>query len=150
MMVKNSHKALFLLAFIVILMIIYVKNRDTSNKDTDTCQLHAQKCTILVAEGPFQVQIIDQLVVEELIGVQISLPSSLKIEQIYIEGINMYMGKSQVQQLSVNSHAMNSTQHLWNGEFFLGSCSLETMHWQMVIELAGKEQVIKVPFTTYL
>lgn len=148
MPLKNSHKALFLLMFIIILMFVYGVNRPSIHDNSNTCIVYAQNCNILFDEGPVEVEILDQLVVEELIGVKISLPAALIIEQIHIEGINMYMGKSPVHQTIVNKVDGLKKHTTWEGEFFLGSCSLAEMHWRMVIELKDQEKVANVLFTT--
>ena len=149
MQLNNSQKALFLLAFASILIIIYTLNTTSFNKNSYDCTVYVQKCDIQLKEGPLRVLILEQLVVEELIPVKISLPTPLKVEQIHIEGINMYMGKSPVHQIAGRYTDLRSNQNEWVGEFFLGSCALAQMDWRMVIQLKGYDKAINVLFTTH-
>ncbi len=146
---NNSQKTLFLLTFASTLIIIYMLNSTSLKKNSYTCTLYLQKCDIQLNEGPLQVVILEQLVVEELIPVKISLPTPLKVEQIHIEGINMYMGKSPVHQISGISTDLSSVQDEWVGEFFLGSCALAQMEWRMVVKLEGYDKAVNILFTTH-
>ena len=106
-------------------------NSTLLKKNSYTCTLYLQKCDIQLNEGPLQVVILEQLVVEELIPVKISLPTPLKVEQIHIEGINMYMGKIPVL-------LENTEPEKWSGWFMLGSCTESEMKWQLRLNLKGQ------------
>ena len=149
MLLNNSQKALFLMTFAIILIIIYTLNTTSLEKKSYSCTVYVQKCDIQLEEGPLQVVILEQLVVEELVPVKISLPTSLKINQIHIEGINMYMGKSPVHQISDIYTDLSSVQNEWVGEFFLGSCALAQMEWRMVVQLEGYDKAVNILFTTH-
>lgn len=149
MLLNNSQKALFLMTFAIILIIIYTLNTTSLEKKSYSCTVYVQKCDIQLEEGPLQVVILEQLVVEELVPVKISLPTSLKINQIHIEGINMYMGKSPVHQILEKDADTSSIQNEWMGEFFLGSCALAKMEWRMVIQFEGNDEAVNVFFTTH-
>ncbi|MEN8770724.1 MAG: hypothetical protein ABF267_05455 [Glaciecola sp.] len=127
----NLHKALLLIIFVGLLMFVYQHNIASQFDNPNTCEVYAQKCTIDLEQGQLIIDFPQQLVVEELLNVKFTLPQGLEIEQVVIEGVNMYMGTLPVhfEPLSSGS-AIHQT-----GEFFLGSCHLSNMQWQMLITL---------------
>ncbi|MBU2976863.1 hypothetical protein [Alteromonas sp. C1M14] len=78
---------------------------------------------------------------EETITVQFSLDPQYEIESVWIEGINMYMGK-----IPVLVEEMSPGQ--WSGWFMLGSCSEPQMQWQMLMHIKGLADPKIFTFTT--
>lgn len=69
------------------------------------------------------------VLLEEEISASIHLKSGWKLKKGWVEGVNMYMGKT---PLIIES--MNRDLDEYNILFFLGSCSEPNMHWRMVTE----------------
>lgn len=79
--------------------------------------------------------------IEKMMQVKISYLSNKIVEEVWVEGINMYMGRIPVVAVKADD--------IWLGEFFLGSCSEPKMQWQLVVKLrseAGDLTTIKHPF----
>jgi hypothetical protein len=126
----NLHKALILIIFVGLLMFLYQHNVSSQYVNSNTCEVYAQKCSISLDQGQLSIDFPEQLVVEEMLNVHFTLPHGLEIEQVVIEGVNMYMGKLPVHFETFDAESVTQT-----GEFFLGSCHLSTMQWQMLITL---------------
>ena len=127
----NLHKALLLIIFAGLLMFLYQLNVGSQYDNSNSCEVYAQKCTIDLEQGQLTIDFPRQIVVEELLNVKFTLPQGLEIEQVVIEGVNMYMGK-----LPVHFESLSSESSIHQiGEFFLGSCHLSNMQWQMLISL---------------
>ena len=77
-----------------------------------------------------------KVLVEEQNTVQLLLPETWNLKQIWIQGVNMYMGKIAVLEQTELSQPTNNTHSLW---FFIGSCSEPHMRWQLIIELENRE-----------
>jgi hypothetical protein len=139
----NLHKALILITFVVLLMILYQHNVGSQHDNSNTCEVYAQKCTVTLDQGQLIIDFPEQLVVEEMLNVKFTLPQGIEIEQVVIEGVNMYMGKLPVHfepdrlesSLKAEYHVDDQVTQR-NGEFFLGSCHLNEMQWQMLITLS--------------
>jgi len=127
----NLHKALLLIIFVGLLMFVYQHNIASQFDNPNTCEVYAQKCTIDLEQGQLVIDFPNQIVVEELLNVKFTLPQGLEIEQVVIEGVNMYMGKLPVHFESLSSES----SILQIGELYLGSCHLSNMQWQMLISL---------------
>ena len=95
----------------------------------------------MLKQGQLNIDFTEQLVLEEMLTVKFTLPIGLEIEQVVIEGVNMYMGKLPVhfEPPSLESGTQSDRQaEKRTGEFFLGSCHLSEMQWQMLITLRAK------------
>jgi len=80
------------------------------------------------------VQFLQQIEVEEEIALSIELPKNTKIEKMWVQGLNMYMGKSAV--ITDNIYVQD-TRKVYNARLFLGSCSEPAMRWQMIVETSN-------------
>ena len=102
-----------------------------SQNNFDVKQTLAGASGLEVSFAPYPV------VPEEEIIVSFQLPSTLGLQvdsktqlKAWIEGVNMYMGRSPV--IIENSLADGAVQ----GVFFLGSCSEPKMHWRLYIQVS--------------
>lgn len=88
------------------------------------------------------VKFANKVQVEEQNDLRLTLPADMELQDIWIQGVNMYMGKVAVFKLS-------STQaYVHNLQFFLGSCSEQNMRWQMVIVI--KKASVQQPETYFI
>lgn len=80
--------------------------------------------------------------VEEQNDLKLTLPDDVELQDIWIQGVNMYMGKVAVlKQSSIQTNVHNL-------QFFLGSCSEQNMRWQMVIVI--KKASVQQPETYFI
>ena len=93
---------------------------------------------LLVQLKPFPVQVEEQTHFELRLTSQ-SQRGSLKVQEAWIEGVNMYMGR-----ISVYVEPEQQDSEKVTGWFFLGSCSEPRMHWRLYVRLADDkgEEVI--------
>lgn len=85
--------------------------------------------------------------VEEELLVTFDISTGNTIKQAWIEGANMYMGKTPVIFEQIGPNKINQ------GLTFLGSCTQAHMEWHMFIEVMDTEDKTKVysaRFNTYL
>jgi hypothetical protein len=91
-------------------------------------------CVVFNNGQQISVQFLQQIEVEEEITLSIELPKNTKIEKMWVQGLNMYMGKSAV--ITDNIYVQD-TRKVYNARLFLGSCSEPAMRWQMIVETSN-------------
>lgn len=72
--------------------------------------------------------------VEEEVWAKIYLDSGWKLKRGWIEGVNMYMGKTPL-LIEAESEEKNEYEVI----FFLGSCTEPQMHWRLVTEWSSPD-----------
>lgn len=84
-------------------------------------------------------------IVEEELYINFSLDERWILEKTWLEGVNMYMGKTPLMFEDAN----NSTR----GVTFLGSCNLAEMQWRMYVQVREKDtdntEILTASFSTY-
>jgi len=134
-----------LILFIVLLAIslsgIYYKNVNNPNKQSETCDLTVGKCTFVYENDEILVKFLSPIVTEEEILLSIELPQELKLIEAWVEGVNMFMGKTPIMQTD-DAYVT-----------FLGSCSLAKMQWQLNLNVEkqnGQVKTYSAAFYTFL
>lgn len=105
------------------------------------CEFVNQECNIALNNNNISAAFEKQPEVEESITVNFSLPLTKQVESIWIEGVNMYMGKIPVL-------VEQQENGVWSGWFMLGSCSEPTMRWKMLIHVEGEGKPYVMFFDT--
>jgi len=93
----------------------------------DGCELGTVPCVLLVNNQTLRVYFEHPPTPEEEMVINFDIPDGLRITKAWIEGVNMYMGKTPI--------LFENANRLDQGITFLGSCSLSEMRWQMFVEL---------------
>jgi protease II len=94
---------------------------EVQGSDACTIQRHEQNNFILAFSRPPEL--------EEEMTLSISYPDSYTLSQAWVQGVNMYMGRSAVVLEPSQGHE-GTMSH--NGVLFLGACSEKNMQWQLV------------------
>jgi hypothetical protein len=105
---------------------IYYENVKSSSYHQSECDLSVSECVFRLENDQMTVKFLSDIVVEEELFLEFDLPQDLRLENAWIEGVNMFMGKTPVMK---------------EGETyltFLGSCNLETMKWRLVFTVTNK------------
>lgn len=118
-------------------------------KVTKQCNIDlTQECVVFANGNEISVQFLQQPEVEEELLLKIAIPKNAKISDMWIQGINMYMGKSAVLTDSIYN---KNDQKIYNSRLFLGACSEPVMRWQLIIQTISEtnlEQSWFFNFTT--
>ena len=69
-----------------------------------------------------------------------------KIKQMWVQGINMYMGKNAVIVDSVYAKEMKK---VYNAHLFLGACSEPKMRWQLIVQTTDNDEIVKSWFFNF-
>ncbi|MFW8589665.1 hypothetical protein ACOI22_02565 [Glaciecola sp. 2405UD65-10] len=108
------------------------------------CTIQEKFCTFSDGDLRASVEFEQVPVVEEELFVKIDVDSAWRIQKAWVEGINMYMGKTPV--------LFEDNNNKKRGVTFLGSCNLSTMQWHIYIEVkndnTGTVKTIPVLFST--
>ena len=124
-------------------------NKRLTNKGD--CDITQTSCSFLVQGKTIGVGFLKTPITEEELFLDFSLENGLTIKKAWIEGINMYMGKTPIMFESTNSPLKGVT--------FLGSCNLREMKWRLYIEIGVEEhqdqnaaptQLVSTTFSTFL
>jgi hypothetical protein len=101
-------------------------------KPTKQCNLDlTQECVVFDANQQITVRFLQEIEVEEELLLTITVPKNTKIQKMWVQGINMYMGKSAVLAESIYAE---DDKKVYKASFFLGSCSEPAMKWQLIIQ----------------
>jgi hypothetical protein len=118
-------------------------------KATKQCSIDlTQECVVFDNNKQVSVQFLQEIELEEELTLIITVPNNTKIKQMWVQGINMYMGKNAVM---VDSIYAKEQQKVYNARLFLGSCSEPAMRWQLIIQTTDEsmlEQSWLFNFTT--
>ena len=107
-------------------------------KPTKQCNLDlTQECVVFDNNQLISVRFLQKIEVEEELLLTITAPNNIKIVKMWVQGINMYMGKNAVLTDSVYAQEMKK---VYNARLFLGSCSEPAMRWQLVIQTTDDNQ----------
>lgn len=112
---------------------LYLNYTDPPPKNsTKQCDIDlTQECVVFNHGQQISVQFIQKIEVEEELLLTITVPNHTKINQMWVQGINMYMGKNAV---ITDSIYVEDNKKVYNARLFLGSCSEPAMRWQLTIQ----------------
>jgi len=117
------HSKQTLILFVALLIIsfsgVYYKNVNSIHAPQESCDLSLGKCTYVYGIDELTVNFLSPIVTEEEISLTFDLPPHAKLTEAWVEGLNMFMGKTPV----IEEEGRYVT--------FLGSCNLDKMHWQL-------------------
>jgi hypothetical protein len=110
-----------------------------SIKSTKQCNIDlTQECVVFGNNGQISVRFLQEIEVEEELLLNIIVPKNTKIKQMWVHGVNMYMGKNAVLTDSVYAEGIKK---VYNARLFLGSCSEPAMRWQLIIKTEDDTQL---------
>jgi len=119
-----------LILFVALLAIslagVYYKNVNSSGASQEDCDLNLGKCTFVYGDDEISVNFLSPIVTEEEVLLSLELPPNVKLTEAWIEGLNMFMGKTPV------------IEEAGRYVTFLGSCNLDTMQWQLNMKVEDK------------
>ena len=118
---------------------IYLNYTDSPPiKSTKQCNIDpTQECVVFYNDQQISVRFLQEIEVEEELLLTITIPKNTNVKKMWVQGINMYMGKSAVLSDYVY---VNEGEKVYNARLFLGSCSEPAMRWQLVIQTADANQ----------
>ena len=128
---------IFGVAVVVIAAVWLYLSSQTSS--TNSCTMANQRCDLTVAAGDVHITFDNPPRAEEQIGFELRVPKDVIVEDILLEGDDMYMGKVPV---FIKANAGRKLE----GWFMLGSCSQPTMRWRMVIWLENRKDPLTIFF----
>lgn len=136
-----------LLVFTAIFGIFLNYTDSPTVKTTKQCNIDlTQECVVFDSGHQISVQFLQEAEVEEELLLKITLPNRTKVKQMWVQGINMYMGKSAV---LTDSIYVEDNNKVYNARLFLGSCSEPFMRWQLIIQTIDDKQAEKSWFFNF-
>ena len=136
---KKISVIVFLL--LVITVIIGVNTQLSNNKFTklDECTLQNNICFFSHTELDLRLEFNQKPIVEEELFMTLSGGNNVSIKTAWIEGVNMYMGKTPVMLSPSEEVGDVSDKTIIQGLTFLGSCSQPVMQWRLFIEVENDQ-----------
>ncbi|MFQ3189705.1 MAG: hypothetical protein ACI936_000830 [Paraglaciecola sp.] len=139
---NSTFFAKIILPFLVFAVMVgsFLNYTDSSDREeTKQCNIDlTQECVVLDNGQQISVRFLQKIEVEEELLLTITVPNNTKIEKMWVQGINMYMGKNAV--LSDSVYVIEEKK-VYNGRLFLGSCSEPLMRWQLVIKTINNDEL---------
>jgi hypothetical protein len=111
--------------------------------DENECVVQNNRCDFTIAKQKFELSFNQVPIPEEEISIQLASDQPFEFSKGWIEGVNMYMGKSPFIVESVSPNRIE-------GIMFLGSCNLNEMQWHLFLELKEKPHPVRVRFSTHI
>ena len=139
------------LSILLLGIIIYVLNGSTSNTyQTVQCQIEASDACVNQQYGQrFIAQFTRPPEVEEELGLILTYPDSYFLAEAWVQGVNMYMGRSAV---LLDASQRQDGEIISQARLFLGACSEKNMKWQLVTvfveNTSGEERKLFYNFAT--
>lgn len=136
----------FLICVVAVgIFLSYADPTDTESKKQ--CNINkTQECSVFDNGQQISIQFLSEIEVEEEITMTIKLPKNTKIEAMWVQGVNMYMGKNAIITDSIYEQG---TKKVYNARLFLGSCSEPAMKWQMIIQTSINDELKKSWFFNF-
>lgn len=133
-----------IIALFSILSVVYWLNLKNSGETIgDNCYFDSDTCALVKDSESFTVQF-DQFPVEieEELQVTFDYPERYVLKQAWVEGVNMFMGRSLIDFNAARFVSGSSVEPdtPMSGALFLGSCSEPKMRWRLVVELEDSVQ----------
>lgn len=125
-MTSNKNIYTFASLFIISVSAICYQYVNRSINELSTCEIKTKTCTLSQENGEIRIEFLTPIQTEEEILLNITVPKAIIIEKAWVEGVNMYMGKTPL--IRENSHYTA----------FLGSCNAATMTWRLNIQTKNK------------
>ena len=143
---KKAQKFIIPTLILILALGVYLSKQQVTTTDTDNglgnpCTFVNLTCEIGHEQNKVSATFESIPEAEESIIVNFSLPFSQQIESVWIEGVNMYMGKVPVLAERIKEGS-------WSGWFMLGSCSEPQMRWKMLIHVEDKPDPYVMFFET--
>lgn len=119
----------FVLAALVLFVYYGIHYADLNKPLTSAneCNFTVSACTLTLDNKTIGLSFVHPPVTEEELFIIFSIPDGLHLEKVWIEGTDMYMGKTPVMFEDPNNPYLGVT--------FLGSCNLAEMKWALHIEI---------------
>jgi hypothetical protein len=118
-------------------------------KSTKQCNIALmEECVVFNNGQRVSIQFLQEIEVEEETLLTLTLPKNTIIKEMWVQGINMYMGRNAV---IIESVYEQNTKKVYNASLILGSCSEPAMRWQMIVQTStdfGLEQSWFFNFST--
>ena len=89
-----------------------------------------QECEVFSSNQQVSVQFLQTIELEEELFFIVKVPKEQQIENMWVQGINMYMGKNIPQ---IESTYIKDDYKIYKARLFIGACSEPLMKWQLVI-----------------
>jgi hypothetical protein len=110
-----------------------------SIKSSKQCKIDLkQECIAFESNQQISVKFLQDIEVEEELFLTITVPRNTKIMQMWVQGINMYMGKTAV---LTDSTRLEEEKKIYKARLFLGACTEPSMRWQLVVQTEDNAQV---------
>lgn len=133
-----------LLIFIAIFG-VYLGNVSNSLNFSDSCDLTLNACEQHAFNERVRAKFEQAPITEEELFITFSSSESISIQNAWVEGVNMYMGKTPV--------LFEDPSQAERAVIFLGSCNLQEMQWQLNVNVknnaTSEVALLQYKFYTY-
>ena len=130
---NRAHLYRFILPLSIILLlfiVLYLKQTDDAKTVDAQCQISGtSSCIIQRNNEKFSIKLSEKPKIEEEINLRLEYPISFELSKAWVQGVNMYMGRS---ALVIENTESEGKKNITKALFFLGSCSEKNMLWQLV------------------
>lgn len=142
-----SKISLSLLVFTAIIGLFLNYTYSPTLKSSKQCDIdETDPCVVYDNGQKIVVQFLQEIEVEEELSLTVIVSNSATIKKMWVQGVNMYMGKTVILTDSVYAA---DTGKVYKARLFLGSCSEPLMRWQIVIQTENDSQITESWFFNF-
>lgn len=153
-MLNTLIKQIFpIIVLFLILAVVYSTNQNKSSILYDKqCYLQSTSCHLTLNDSEVIIGLSEfPLQVEEMSSVTVTHSSHLSLSQGWLEGTNMFMGRTTLFVIDTLTREQTTENH---AELFIGACSEPNMRWKLLLDLkdsrTGQTDTISIFFQTSL
>lgn len=124
---------------------LYLDSVNNTLNQSEQCIFFDNTCSFDSQHLDLHISFLDAPIIEEELFISFEISQGNQIKSAWIEGINMYMGKTPI------IFEDEKSKDKLKGVTFLGSCSEPKMQWQLLVEVkdkAGQTKVYSALFKT--
>lgn len=131
----------------VIVGLVLSYSKPNNSDSSKQCHIDlGQECVLFHNNQEVSVQFLQAIEVEEELKLKISVPKQFKIVNMWVQGVNMFMGKHSI---FTDAVSLELGQRVYSAHLFLGSCSEPKMKWQLIIQTQNSQKLVESWFFNF-
>lgn len=136
-----------LLVFSSLVGVFLYFNQALMNNSANQCVIgESNFCSIKNDKQDLSIRFLQNIELEEEISLEITINKELTFDKAWVQGVNMYMGKTPI---IIESQETQGMYKIHTGVLFLGACSEPKMRWQLIVQTKDSRNQVNSHFFNF-
>ncbi|MFT5900229.1 MAG: hypothetical protein ACI97K_002897 [Glaciecola sp.] len=131
-MISKTNVIIFAILIIISITGAYYKFVNSTKSNQSECKVLSDICAFKHQYGEIRIEFVTEIQTEEEIILNIDIPEDLVLDEAWVEGVDMFMGKTPV--------VLENDKYVT----FLGSCNLAKMKWRLNLKILNKNGQVQL------